>query len=209
VGVQRIEASASDVHKFVLRRVSNGADAADIAQQTLLLACTKLHTFRGENVKAWLYGIAQHQVIDYYRARNRFHFVPVDNETDGVTEPALRVPGDRVLRAYESHERLTAWLTRCTEGLALEHQVVVLLADVYEYSDKDAAALLHMTLPSYKLLLHEARVRVKEITAPGRTADVVPPVPRKRIAAACHVDEAALRALQVRLMAGLAVLSMF
>jgi hypothetical protein len=85
----------------------------------------------------------------------------------------------------------------------------VLLADVYEYADKDAAALLHMTLPSYKLLLHEARVRVKEITAPGRTAAVPPPASGRRIAAACHVDDVALRDLQVRLMAGLAVLSMF
>jgi RNA polymerase sigma-70 factor, ECF subfamily len=207
--LHRIEASAGDVHKFVMRRVSNAADAADIAQQTLLLACSKLNTFRGDNVRPWLYGIAQHQVIDYYRARNRFQFVPVGVDPDSETEPALRVSGDSVLTAYETHERLSAWLTRCTEGLALEHQVAVLLADVYEYADKDAAALLHMNLPSYKLLLHEARVRVKEITAPGRTAAVAPPVPRKRMAAACHVDEAALRALQVRLMAGLAVLSMF
>jgi RNA polymerase sigma-70 factor, ECF subfamily len=206
--LQRIEASAGDVHKFVMRRVSNAADAADIAQQTLLLACTKLNTFRGDNVRSWLYGIAQHQVIDYYRKRNRFQFVPVGVDPDGETEPALRVPGDRMFAAYETHERLSAWLTRCAERLALEHQVAVLLADVYEYADKDAAAILHMTLPSYKLLLHEARVRVKEITAPGSAATVPPPAPR-RIAAACHVDDGALRALQVRLMAGLTVLSMF
>jgi RNA polymerase sigma-70 factor (ECF subfamily) len=209
VGVHRIEASAPDIHKFVMRRVSNAADAADIAQQTLLLACAKLHTFRGDNVRGWLFGIAQHLVIDYYRSRSRFQFVSVGNETDGETEPALRVPGDSVLNAYESHQRLTAWLARCAEGLALEHQVAVLLADVYEYSDKDAAAELGMTVSSFKLLLHEARLRLKEISAPGRTAPVPPPLPGRRTAAPCHVGVPALRALQVRLTTGLAVLSLF
>ena len=63
-GVDRLKLSAADtagVHRFVARRVANHADAADIAQQTLLLACAKLSSCRGENLSAWLFTIARSQ----------------------------------------------------------------------------------------------------------------------------------------------------
>jgi len=55
--------------------VANLADAADIAQQTLLLACAELSACRGENLSPWLFAIARHLIVDHYRAQNRFRFV--------------------------------------------------------------------------------------------------------------------------------------
>ena len=62
--MDRIAAAAPDVHRFVSHRIANAADAADISQQALLLACTKLETFRGGNVPGWLFAIARNQIID-------------------------------------------------------------------------------------------------------------------------------------------------
>lgn len=231
--MHRIEASAQDVQKFVARRVPNRADAADLSQQALLLGCAKLDTFRGESVQAWLYAIAQHLIIDYYRARNRFHFVSVDPGTEAEAEVALRSAPDAVLAVYEFRQRLNAWLGCCTRGLHLEHQVAVLLADVYGYHDKDSAARLHMSVPSFKLLLHEARTQLKAIArtdaapAPkvartavtgvqplgGAVKNVAPPArdvkktksARRayRVGVACPVDPVDLRMLQVSLVDGL------
>lgn len=211
--MHRIEASAADVQRFVARRVANRADAADLSQQALLIACAKLDTFRGESIQAWLYAIAQHLIIDYYRARNRFHFVSVDPGTEADAELALRSAPDAVLAVYEFRQRLNAWLGCCTTELHLEHQVAVLLADVYGYPDKDSAARLNMSVPSFKLLLHEARTRLKTIARPDTTRAVAqarPPIRKAKVArrayrvsVACPVDPADLRSLQVSLVDGL------
>jgi hypothetical protein len=91
----------------------------------------------------------------------------------------------------------------CTDGLPLEHQVAVLLADAYDYTDKDSAAMLRMSVPSFKLLLHDARHRLKNITPPSGSG--VPPAdaPVHRARVLCHVEPAVLRALQVWLIDGL------
>src|SRR5512138_899911 len=52
------------VHRFVARQMANPADAADLAQQTLLVACERLGTFRNGNLRAWLFSIARHLIVD-------------------------------------------------------------------------------------------------------------------------------------------------
>lgn len=179
--MHRRELSAADVaavQRFVARRVGNSADAADIAQQTLLLACANLSTFRGEDLSAWMFMIARHLIVDHFRVRSRFQFVQITALAE--TEPAVQTSPDAAL---ERRERLRGWLDCITHRLRLEEQVAVLLADIYEYRDKDSAAALCMSVPSFKLMLHETRARLHEIAGANGT-----PV-KKMGAAAC--DESA------------------
>jgi RNA polymerase sigma-70 factor (ECF subfamily) len=164
--LKRIERASPDVHRFVLQRVANRADAADISQEALLTACAKLATFRGDNLNAWLFAIARNLIIDYYRSQGRFTFVAV-TPAEGETEPALQIPHDAVLAECEFRQRLSSWLDCCANSLDLEQQVAVLQSDVYDYRDKDSAAMLRMSVPSFKLLLHGARARLKEIRDSG------------------------------------------
>ena len=154
-------AAVAEVHRLVARRVSNLDDAADIAQQTLLQACAKRGTCRGENASAWLFTIARHLIVDHYRARSRFRFQEVGALAD--TEPALRTAPDAVLAICLHRERLNCWVNCISQRLRLEEQVAVLLADAYGHRDKDSAAVMGMSLPSFKLLLHGARARLNAI----------------------------------------------
>jgi RNA polymerase sigma factor (sigma-70 family) len=199
---RRLELSAADVHRFVAWRVANHADAADIAQQTLLQACLKLSTFRGENFSAWVLTIARHLIVDYYRARNRFQFVEVGQAALTEAEPALRIPPDAVLTVCEWRERLNDWLDDITHGLRLEQQVAVLLADLYGHSDKDSAAVLLMSVPRFKLLLHGARARLQEI-ASGHGPPVMNASAR-RVGVSCPGRARKLRALRRQLLNGVA-----
>jgi DNA-directed RNA polymerase specialized sigma24 family protein len=216
LGMRRIEASASEVQRFVSRRVQNPADAADLAQQTLLLACSKLHTFRGERILSWLQAIAQHLIIDYYRMRHRVHFVGLTPGTADDLDSALQTPGEAVLAVYRFRQCLEAWQGDSAGDLNIEHQVAVLLADAYGYRDRDSAALLQMSVPSFKLLLHESRARVKALEPSGagerNTAANGGSRPRPlpfRAGVACRVAVDDLRALRSKLIDGLteAVLS--
>jgi RNA polymerase sigma factor (sigma-70 family) len=208
--LHRIERAAPDVHRFVSQRVANRADAADISQEALLVACAKLGSFRGDNLNGWLFAIARNLIIDYYRSQGRFTFVTV-TPAEGESEPALQIPHDAVLAECAFREKLSSWLDRCT-SLDLDEQVAVLQSDVYDYRDKDSAAMLRMSVPSFKLLLHGARARLKEIggaaLAPRNTSrGGSPPAPpgqmRYRLGVNCHLGASELAALQRKLVDGL------
>jgi DNA-directed RNA polymerase specialized sigma24 family protein len=158
---------AAELHRFVARSVANPDDAADIAQHVLLQACEELSNCRSENLWPWLFTIANHLIVDHYRAQNRFRFVEL-----GValadTHPVLQSLPDTALSVCECNERLSSFLDVLTRWICMEHQVAVLLADVYGHRDKHSAAVLRMSLPSFKLLLHGARARLREIAGGNR-----------------------------------------
>lgn len=210
--LQRIERASPDLHRFVSQRVANRADAADLSQEALLIACAKLPSFRGDNLNAWLYAIARNLIIDYYRSQGRFTFVAV-TPTEGETEPALRIPHDAVLAECEFRQRLSSWLDCCANSLDLEEQVAVLQSDVYDYRDKDSAAMLRMSVSSFKLLLHGARARLKDLgssgvlsprnTSRGGALPAPPGQQRYRLGVSCHLGASELAALQRKLVDGL------
>ncbi len=158
------------------RRVANPADAADLAQQTLLTAWAKLSTCRGDNFSAWLFTIARHLIVDHYRAQNRFRFVEADSLAE--TEPAMQTLPDAVA-VCEQRERLSCLRNCITRRLRLEEQIALLLADIYHHRHKDSAALLSMSEPCFKLLLHGARARLHKMA--GGNCMLV----RKTCAASC------------------------
>jgi RNA polymerase sigma-70 factor, ECF subfamily len=208
--LHRIERASPDVHRFVSQRVANRADAADISQEALLIACAKLATFRGDSLNAWLFAIARNLIIDYYRSQGRFTFVTV-SPAEGETEPALQIPHDTVLAECEFRQRLTSWLDHCTTALDLEQQVAVLQSDVYDYRDKDSAAMLGMSVASFKLLLHSARARLKQIgntqlllrNSRGGQLPQPPAQVRYRLGVNCHLGASELVALRLKLVEGI------
>lgn len=205
-------ADAAKIHRFVSRRVANSADAADIAQQALLRAWAKRRHCRGESFSGWMFTIARHLIVDHYRAKGRFQFVELATVIEG--EPALQTSPDSVRAVCERRERLSCLMGCITRQLRLEEQVAVLLADVYGHRDRDSARLLFMSLPSFKLLLHGARTRLREVaggdcmlvrrtsSACGQNAERRKrdgPSPRARVGVTCHLDAPSLLALRAKL----------
>ena len=216
--MHRLELYAAEVHRFVERRVANVADAADIAQQTLVQACANLSTFRGDSLRAWLFTIAQNLIVDHYRAQKRFQFVEVERAALAETEPALHTAPGAVRVVCESRERLRCWLDCVTHRLRLEQQIAVLLADIYGYRDRDSAVVLSMSLPCFKLLLHGARARLHEVAGGScalvsktSAAPSQKPPPDQggehpvacRLGVTCRISAPALLALRGRLLKSL------
>jgi DNA-directed RNA polymerase specialized sigma24 family protein len=187
-------AVVASLHMFVLRRVADPADAADIAQQALLLACSNRCGSRIANVDAWLRCIARNLIIDHFRAGNRYSSVEL-RDALADSEPVLRTRPDLPIAIRESRERISSLLDEATGQLCLVQQIVLLLADVYCHCDKDAAALLEMSLPCYKLVLHRARSAV-------RASRSDPPHPAGWLGVTCHLSSAQLVALRRKLLAG-------
>jgi DNA-directed RNA polymerase specialized sigma24 family protein len=185
----------ASVHAFVLRLVPDPADAADIAQQALLLACCDQGGSRIANVDAWLRCIARHLITDHFRARNRYSSVEL-RDALADSEPVLRTRGDLPVAIGECRERIRSLLDDATGPLCLVHQVALLLADVYGHCDKHSATLLRMSVPCYKLILHRARSTV-------RASRRGPSHPAGWLGVTCHLSTAQLVALRRELLEGL------
>ena len=71
------DAHIEKIYAFVYYRVSHREIAEDLTSATFLKALDKYATFKGGNVRAWLYRIARNTITDHYRT----HHPPVDLET--------------------------------------------------------------------------------------------------------------------------------
>jgi RNA polymerase sigma factor (sigma-70 family) len=199
--VDHIEVVAQDVYRFVSQRVANSADAADISQEVLTIACANLDTFASARNDGGLFAIAHRLIVDYYRARNQTDFVTIDPARSNERESALRIPPDSIVANCDLRRRVTNWLRRCDQVLEPAQQVAVLLADIYGYADKESAAMLGMSLSSFKMLLHTARARLKTFEGHAERSRVA--VRRSRIGVVCHIDTTSLRRLRESLVNGL------
>jgi RNA polymerase sigma-70 factor (ECF subfamily) len=199
--VDQIELAAGEIHRFVSQRVANRADAADIAQETLLIACAKLHTFRGDQIRGWLFAIAGNLIVDYDRARTQIHLIAMDPAADDEKESALQIPAEAVVAKCDFRRRLNGWLRRCDQLLAPGQQVAVLLADIYDYCDKESAAMLKMSVPSFKLMLHRSRARLREFETVAAAAPVA--VRKPRAGVVCHLNAIELGSLRRTLVDGI------
>jgi DNA-directed RNA polymerase specialized sigma24 family protein len=185
----------ASLHTFVLRLVPEPADAADIAQQALLLACSDRGGSRIANVDAWLRSTARHLIIDHFRAGNRYSSVEL-RDALADSEPVLRTRPDLPIAIRECRERICSLLDETTGQLCLVHQIALLLADVYGHCDKHSATLLRMSLPCYKLVLHRARSALRA-SRPGPTR------PAGWLGVTCYLSKAQLVALRRELLDGL------
>jgi RNA polymerase sigma factor (sigma-70 family) len=198
--MDHIELAAQDIHRFVAERVANPADAADIAQETLLFAWTNLKVSSADQIRGWLFTIAGNLIVDYDRARTEIAVTAMDSAADAEKEPALQIPAEPIVAKCDFRRRVNGWLRRCDQLLDPGQHVAVLLSDIYEYCDKDSAAMLKMSVPSFKLLLHRSRARLRQF---GAVATAPFGVRRPRGSVVCHLNPTELRSLRRTLVAGI------
>src|SRR5207248_5234039 len=103
---------------FVLRLVPDPADAADIAQQALLLACSDNGGTTIANVDAWLRCIARHLIIDHFRAPHRYTSVELPDAL-ADSEPVLRTRADLPIAIREARARSRSLLDEASGPLGL------------------------------------------------------------------------------------------
>ena len=85
-----LAASLPALERFFRFRVDNRADAEDLLQDVCVTVLQKADTLRSEDAfRAWLFTVARHKCIDYYRARARHTDVPFDTLSDAALTVGL------------------------------------------------------------------------------------------------------------------------
>ena len=159
------------IRRWFARRVADGADAEDLAQETIIAAIEALPRFRGESSTAtWVYAIARNQLLKYIRGARRRPLRLADAATESATARQHGLGCDEADSGGRAGLRLTTPDDRLADRLTV--QVIVshlplALREVYHLfyrdglSTEEIARELRRSRGTVKYQLYEVRRRVR------------------------------------------------
>ncbi len=163
--------------RFARMRLRNPAQAEDAVQETMLAAIEGIEKYAGgSSLSSWLTGILKHKIVDCVRrsARDQWHeldncgtpkpvkdpdFAPVVQDDSGRSAkngPEEALAGQRLLEA----------LDRCISQLPPQAAHAYVLRELIGMSAAEASRVLDVSESNCSVLLHRARVRIRERMAP-------------------------------------------
>lgn len=160
--------------KFARLQLRNDAWAEDAVSETLLAALSKPQSFeRRSQLKTWLVGILKHKVVDALRHHGREVCVgddSADEREDPLDHMAFKADGHFAEAPAEwgnperdlDQRQFMAILEACTERLPPVQGRLFLMREWLELSTEDICKELALTPTNLYVLLHRARLRLRE-----------------------------------------------
>jgi RNA polymerase sigma factor (sigma-70 family) len=154
------------IYGLALRMLYKPSDAEDASQEILLKIITHLSDFRGESAfTTWMYRVAVNHLLTIRKRRAELEAVSFEEY-----EKSLEL--DSIVDWKESHSGALQNILveeiriSCLQGLLLcldrEHRLAFLLADVFDVSSEQGAAILEITPVAFRKRLSRARERLRE-----------------------------------------------
>jgi RNA polymerase sigma-70 factor (ECF subfamily) len=129
-----------------LRLTKNERDAEDLVQDTCMRAYRFFDKFeRGTNIKAWLFKILTNTFINRYRRRVKERSVVEGAEREAVHERFVSRDATDFAANPEQYffdRLLSDDVLRAIDALPIDFRLVVILADLQEFSYKEIAEIL-------------------------------------------------------------------
>lgn len=150
------------VYSAAYRIMGDPAAADDMTQETFVTVFRKLDQFQGGNFQAWLIRIAMNTCYDELRRRKRR---PADSLGDGEIDEES---DSRLISQAPDPEslaqgaELSSAIEDCFRLLGDDYRVVVMMADVEEYSYEEIAASVNISLGTVKSRISRARTRLRD-----------------------------------------------
>src|SRR5580698_6392241 len=151
---------------YIYRMVSLRQDAEDLLQEVFIRVLEDIRSYRGEaRFKSWLFGIATHACLDHLRKRKRWR---VEGQLIGekeTTEHPEQLEGLRDLMSspgfvYEIREHIAFCFSCIARSLEPEEQAAVMLREVLEFTNQEAAAILRVSEPVFRHRLSDSRAKM-------------------------------------------------
>jgi len=150
-----------DRHLIPVRRrvasiVRNSVDVDDVVQETLLRVWRHLSAFRSESsFRAWMTRIAINEALQSYRRRQRRPLCQSLGDLDAVDSYGES--------PYQSLARVevTQAVRRAVVRLPAKDIQVLVLRDLLQFSEREAAQCLRVSIPAVKTRLFRARLMLR------------------------------------------------
>jgi RNA polymerase sigma-70 factor, ECF subfamily len=158
------------IKSYLYRLTACREDAEDLVQEVWIGVYTRLAAFEERSsVRAWLFAIATQLAMDHDRARARW---PVDAQDKAkalaAADPEIpdllrRTQWESPHARYEIREHIDFCFTCMLKTLPLEEHIALMLVDIYDFSDAEAAEVLGRSVDVGNQLLLQARTTMKGI----------------------------------------------
>lgn len=140
-----------EIYVYFYRTIGDVSRAEDLAQETFVRAFEGLVRFRGDaSFRTWLFGIARNVLAESRRTRRGAALDPMHEEQ---WDPD---PGQKVI------------VEEALASLPLASREAIVLCDVLGFEPSEAAAIAGTTANAFRVRLHRARARFKEVYADDR-----------------------------------------
>ena len=138
-----------EIYAYFLRTVGRRTEAEELTQETFVRACGAALRFRADSsVRTWLFGIAHRVLLEASRAGLFEHRPDV---ADRAADPPR----------VSAEERLD--LERALAALPPADREVLVMVDVLGFEPSAAATIAGVTADTYRVRLHRARRRLREL----------------------------------------------
>lgn len=153
------------------RYTNNLEDSKDCVQQTFLQIFRSINKFEERSsLWTWIRRIVINFSIQKARSKNRGQEISIEDllpEFDSYGcrhEPKWDIgePVDVILERKESIETVRSAINQ----LPLDYRMVLLLRDIENYSIKETAEIMEITISTVKIRLHRARAALKKLLEP-------------------------------------------
>ncbi len=154
--------------RIYLARLVGDFEAEDLTQEVFLRISKALHNFRGESqLKTWIYRIATNAAVDRMRASSFRQVVPADLSADPDAEAAEIADfnlwiGEAPPSPEEQLFRKEEFTCYCDfiERLPENYRLVVALNQLGDFTAKEIAGMLGLSLEVVKIRLHRGKARL-------------------------------------------------
>jgi len=150
---------------YILRRVGDFDDAADIAAETFLKAFRHIprFTYRGISIKVWLYRIATNEVNLYCRHRRKQSSILSLQEVDSTQIVSQFLEDDRaVLEAEMARHRQFLIILHYLRELPVKYQEVLALRYFEGKDNREISEITAMKEGTVKSLLSRGVEKLRE-----------------------------------------------
>ncbi|WP_282023218.1 RNA polymerase sigma factor [Priestia flexa] len=142
-----------DLFRYLLSLTRRKEAAEDLMQETFYRVLLHLETYSGEEVKPWLFKIAYHAFIDWYRKEKKrptveleeWHFSPQPSAEEKVFV----------------QDEINTWLSDVS-SLPEPKRNIVLLRDYHGFTYEEIAGMTGFTLAKVKMALYRGRQQLKK-----------------------------------------------
>jgi RNA polymerase sigma-70 factor (ECF subfamily) len=140
---------------FIAQQVNNPADVDDILQDVFLRIHQRLGTLRdSDRLGSWIFQIARHTIIDYYRKAYRQHELPSENIPEVSTT-------DEDTRFF--HQQMAGCLRPLLSQLPETYREAVARVELEGLTQKQVAEALGISISGMKSRVQRGRQKLKTL----------------------------------------------
>lgn len=140
----------NDIYRFLLSLSRDHHTAEDLVQDTFLRAYLHVENNENASIKSWLFTVAHHAFIDYYRKQKR---VEVKKQSFFSRLFDKRNTPEETIVIQEDIQEIINLL----DGIPEKQKYAVLLHDFHELSYSEAATVMNISLANFKVVLYRGR----------------------------------------------------